>query len=328
MKNLMLLAGCLCIGIQSHVQADPAYPMDYGFRGEYKVYSKRTYQEWADYNEGNTAIIRKYYKYDELDKVDFSNNRLWAETYKQANPDMLMTLHWNARELRNDQSGFSDQFFPGHWLSYVGTDTNDDIDKTKTSFKVLDSSVFKLKNNGEFRYPVLLLVEKLADGSLDWSKYEYVRLVSKNDDVNTIDVERGHAFSKAQWFPAGVVVRSMSTRLSNAGLFDINWSVNAPKDSQGRSAADIIVAELTNIIAAGGEMDFLDGISFDVLQRYPRSADADVDFDGIPDNGVINGVNTWEQGIIDFVAALRLNIGMNKVLTADGYVPINQRLYG
>ena len=43
---------------------------------------------------------------------------------------------------------------------------------------------------------------------------------------------------------------------------------------------------------------------------------------------MINGVNTWEQGIIDFVAALRLNIGMNKVLTADGYVPINQRLYG
>lgn len=54
----------------------------------------------------------------------------------------------------------------------------------------------------------------------------------------------------------------------------------------------------------------------------------DVDADGKPDNGIINGVNAYGNGIVEFFRRLREKMDKTKFVMADGWEKNNQRAFG
>lgn len=335
-----------CLNAQKKVRLadkeifNTGYPVNISFRGEYREIKYSGYDEWKNSLEGYSAVNKKFVNYDEMAR-DITGLQAWAKKYHKQHPEKLLMLHWDAREHRNDQPGSSDRYFPGHWLSFPGTQLKQEITSRQKLITVASTRPFgahfaykdeefpgQLKYKpGSFFYPILLIVELDENGKRMWDRYEYVKLIEIKDD-NTLQVERGKCLSKSRSFPHGAYVAPMSTRLGNEGLFDYNCSVHCPKDANGKTALDIMHDELVELISEGGDLEFFDGIAFDVLQWLPRSNKVDSNNDGKPDGGFIEGVNDWQKGTYEFMKKLRSTLGDEVMITGDGYGINNQRGIG
>ncbi|MCG8582022.1 MAG: T9SS type A sorting domain-containing protein [Bacteroidales bacterium] len=302
------------------------FPKIVSFRGEYTRPYNNSYDEWSDGNLPSDGVIKKYGNWDEMDKVNLSTQQ-WSESFLNTHPEALMQLHWNMRSHRNDQPGSSDRYFPGHWLSFPGSNLTNPITGSSTSIVVDDLTPFSRisKNTGTFKYPVLLLVETDEQGNRLWDHYEFVEMTSIDESNNTIQVKRAQALSTARSFAKGVYVAPMCTRLSNPGLFDYNWSNLCPRDANGKQASDIVLEELKDLMLPGGELEHLNGISFDVLQWHPRESSVDTNNDGLADGGILNGTNHFRERAFEMQKQIRAVFGSDMILTSDSYEIINQR---
>lgn len=255
--------------------------------------------------------------------VDFFNR------FKQAHPDQALLLHMNgnARDPRFE----GERFFAGHWLYFNGAKILENVPAKsgETVIRVSDVTLFEV-NGGRYKNSNddIGLCVFGADGKPDWTQSEQVQLISIDRKKGTIRVRRGaygttpRAFAAGQAYAAAHCVEGPWGKDSHL-LWLYNYSTKCPRDAKGRTCSDVAVAHLAELFNAGGKLANFDGLEFDVLFNEAhggnkRRRGADCDADGRRDDGVIEGVNVYGSGVVEFCRQLRGALGENKLIMADG----------
>ncbi|HUT93866.1 MAG TPA: hypothetical protein VMY37_30665 [Thermoguttaceae bacterium] len=258
--------------------------------------------------------------------------------FKKQHPDQLVLLHYNgnARDPRFE----IDEFFAGHFLYFNGAKILDDVpaEPGETEIRVDDPALFRTEI-GRYRWSNddVGLCELDADGKPDWHKSEQVQLVSVDRARKVIRVKRGCYGAEPLAFKAGTAYAAAHVTEGPWGgksnlLWFYNYSAACPRDRNGRTCTDVYCEELARRFLPGGELAAFDGLEFDVMhhelgaQRGPLGIDCDAD--GRADSGLIDGLNVYGQGVVEFCRRLREKLGPNRLILADGMSPRNQRAFG
>ncbi len=256
--------------------------------------------------------------------------------FKKLHPRQLAMLHYNgnARDPRDNHS----KFFAGHWVYYNGARILADVPAAagEITLRVADPSLF-LTGIGRYKSSNedIGLCELNAAGKPDWSRGEQVKLVSVDRAAGTIRVLRAQYGTAARAFVAGKAYAAAHMSEGPWGeksnlLWHYNHSLACPKDAQGRTCNDVLVADLGAHF--DGDLAALDGLEFDVLKdiagktRGKRGPDTDAD--GAADEGILNGRNLYGAGTVDFLRKLRARLGEARLILADGWNLSDQRAFG
>ena len=81
-----------------------------------------------------------------------------------------------------------------------------------------------------------------------------------------------------------------------------NLSDRCPKDSHGKTCSDLLVDDLADRFGPGGTLAAFDGLEFDVMFNQTHG---DTDGDGQEEHGVMDGVNQYGIGVVQFARQLR-----------------------
>jgi len=254
--------------------------------------------------------------------------------FKRQHPNQLVLLHYNGNA--RDPAYERDRYFAGHWLYNVGATVLADVpaERGETDIRVDHPERFRT-NIGRYRdkNDDIGLCALGADGRPDWHESEQVRLVSVDRKRGLIRVERGcygtepRAFAAGRAYAAAHATEGPWPRHGNLMWF-YNYSTRCPRDADGRTAAEVHADELADRFAPGGALAAFDGVEFDVLHHTRGGRRIDCDADGKADAGILDGVNTYGQGVIRFLARLRERLGPDRLITADGHSPRHQRGFG
>ncbi len=267
--------------------------------------------------------------------VDFFNR------FKLAHPDQAVLLHMNGNS--RDPRFEGERFFAGHWLYFNGAKILETVPAKsgETVIRVSDVTLFEV-NAGRYKNSNddIGLCVFGADGKPDWTQSEQVQLLSIDKKKGTIRVRRGaygttpRTFAAGQAYAAAHCVEGPWGKDSHL-LWLYNYSTKCPRDAKGRTCSDIAVAHLAELFNAGGKLANFDGLEFDVLFNEThggnkRRRGADCDADGRRDDGVIEGVNVYGSGVVEFCRQLRSALGENKLIMADGSFKTDdeQRAFG
>ena len=309
---------------------------EFAIRNHYQ-HEQDGYEKWRDRFSDLEGIMGKT-EYEEL----LRNNPheliwTWFRKYKQEFPEKFVIVHLNGRgRIPNYKI---DKFSAGHWLYFEGADILEDLPAVDAHnysdeiwVKVSDPSHFRMDNGKNFKTPDdITLVQRNPDGTFDWERAEYVRLLDIDGD--RIKIKRGMFGSQPLDFKSGQVYAAPHVMGGPWGgtanmVWYYNLSTECPKDKYGKTCADILVEELSSNFEQGGRWDIFDGVQFDVMTSVPTTGyherrkalgqRADVNMDGEQDDGFINGVQTFGIGCFNYLTSLRNAIGSDKLILADG----------
>jgi len=269
-----------------------------------------------------------------------SRNIEFFTRFKQTHPEQTVLLHFNGNA--RDPRWESQRFFAGHWLYYNGAKILSAMsaDEAESVLQVSDASLFQTNigrdKNSNDDIGLCLLG---SDGRPNWNESEQVQLLSVDRANKTIRVRRGCYGSTARAFPAGKAYAAAHCTEGPWGknshlLWFYNYATTCPKDAHGQSCADILAAQLSGLFGTGGTLAAFDGLEFDVLYNSCPAARStfgpDCDADGQVDGGVVNGVNVYGAGVVEFCRQLRAKLGETRIIQADGATPknVNQRAFG
>ena len=307
------------------------YPRTFFFRRE-PLANGLSYPDWKA-NFGRLDGVMMKAQPEEL--INLSPNVLgYLQTFAVEEPQQIVVLHFNGAG--GDPSYYGNALSAGHWLYFPGTGATADIDAADTVINVANSAVFDLTVGlGGVKSDELVIVRTDADGNKLWNQAEHVRLTAISG--NQITVERNlYGLAPANLdFVAGQVYIAPhawdgpwgNTAVTNL-LWAINHSVGSPLDEQGRNGPAALVDFLVSKFAPGGDMEHFNGIQFDIALWDLKSLQGrviDSDNDGMGDNGIVNGANTFGQGLHAFYSQLRAALGPYKLMLADGGRPESQR---
>ena len=295
-----------------------------------------SYAQWERTFDRLMGIIGKTLDEEVLGRE--SRNPEFFTRFKQRHPDQLVLLHFNGNA--RDPRWHSDRFFAGHWLYYNGARILADVpaESGYTDIRVDDPRLFRV-NMGRYRgsNEDIGLCELDATGRPNWHESEQVQLVSVDVRNKTIRVRRGcygtkpRAFRRGKSYAAAHMTEGPWGARNNIMWF-YNYSTHCPLDGDGYSCSDILADHLAELFAADGKLAAFDGLEFDVLKHRcghsSRIRSADCDADGKPDNGIINGLNTYGVGVVEFCRKLRNHLGDDRLILADGMAEHNQRAFG
>ena len=346
MKTVIRSSGvfCLCLSItfsncptqggrlETLEVTDNNYPRAYFFRGTENTYEP--YNVWENNFKRLMGIEGKCLE-EEVGAKGFSGkrNRRFFTHFKENHPNQLVLLHFNgnARDPRFEMKNF----FNGHFVYYNGANILSTVPAESgiTSIYVSDASLFKedTGNYGKLNDDIGLC-ELDENGQPNWHKSEQVKLVSVNRENNIIRVERGYLGTEPRSFQAG---KSYAAAHCSEGpwgegnnlMWFYNYSTRCPKNSQGKRCVDVLIEDVSERFLPGGELEAFDGVQFDVAHiklvghgylRHDNNRRPDVDADGKPDDGVINGMNTYGLGVHKFYKELRRRLGDDRLILADG----------
>lgn len=315
------------------------YPRFFQFRltEAYAASGKYSYGEWDKIFSPFSGIEGKVL---EEEVPGRSVNLSFFKRFKDEHPEKLVLLHMNGRS--RDPRFQRERFFAGHWLYYNGCKTVTDIpvNQEETDIKVVNPNLFRTEmgryNNSQ---EDLVICGIKTDGKPDWNRAEQVKLVSVNRAAKTIRVKRGYygtiplSFKAGQAWIAAHQTEGPWGKKSNL-LWGYNYSLDCPRDSQGKTCSDILLEDLTEYFRPDGSLSSFDGLEFDVLMHElaPKGRSmgiraSDTNGDGIGDNGWINGVNRYGLGVFNFLRRLREQLGEGRNIMADGMSPRHQRAF-
>lgn len=257
--------------------------------------------------------------------------------FKAAHPNQAVLLHYNgnSRDPRDNHGVFS----AGHWLYFNGTAITADVPAVEgeCELPVADPTLFRI-NMGRYQDKNedigLCLLD--AEGRPDWSRSEQVELLGIDLERKVLRVRRGCFGTSPLALPAGKAYAAAHMTEGPWGkrsnlLWFYNFSTRCPKDAQGRQCADVLVADLGHEFGPDGRLAAFDGLEFDVLsfQHLGKGKRGpDMDADGRMDGGEFDGINTYGVGVYQFLAALRQELGEDRLIMADGHGPNHQRGFG
>ena len=318
---------------------DNNYPRAYFFRRAENTYEP--YNIWEDNFKRLMGIEGKCLE-EEVGARGFSGkrNRKFFTRFKEDHPNQLVLLHFNgnARDPRFEMKNF----FNGHFVYYNGAKILSKVpaESGTTSIHVSDASLFKedVGLYGKLNDDIGLC-ELDENAQPNWQKSEQVKLVSVNRENNIIRVERGYLGTKPRSFQAGESYAAAHCSEGPWGegnnlMWFYNYSTRCPKNSQGKRCVDVLIEDVSERFLPGGELEAFDGVQFDVAPstlightwlRRDKNRRPDVNADGKPDDGVINGMNTFGLGVHKFYRELRKKLGNDRLILADGMFPLYQR---
>ncbi len=329
-------------GFEALPIAKNAHPRAYFFRAA-EVFASDpeiTYEEWVK-TFGRLLGIQGKALNEE--KLAMSKKVLpFFQRFKRENPDQMVLLHYNgnARDPRHDLG----EYFAGHWIYFNGCRILADVpaEAGETEIRVEDAGLFKMnvgRQKDKHEDIGLCLLDE--NGKPDWRRSEQVELVGVDAARNTIRVKRGSFGTTPMAFPAGKAYAAAHLHEGPWGennnlMWFYNFSTACPRDKRGRTASDVLLADLVHRFSPGGELELFDGVEFDVmwyLNRYhpdARNPEAsgrglDVDADGKIDQGRLDGKEAYGIGVVEFLRALRARFPPGKILMADGAFEGSQR---
>ncbi len=327
-------------GYESLRIAHEAYPRAYFFRASERPGRDPNiaYEEWEKSFSRLMGIEGKALD-EEIPGLSTRNIDFFTR-FKEAHPDQIVLLHFNGNA--RDPNWEAGEFFAGHWLYYNGADVLSDIPagEAKTVIKVADASLFRMKV-GRYanRNEDIGICEIDSSGKPNWVNSEQVKLLAVNEENSTITVERGAYGSTARSFKAGQTYAAAHVHEGQWGPPEIsnlmwfyNYSTDCPRDSEGRTCVDVLIPDIVKRFAAGGELAAFDGVEFDVLRNTVRRPDkdgrgVDTNNDRKVDTGVVDGMNNYGLGVVEFCRRLRQEFPTGKLLLADGMSRGNQRAF-
>ncbi|MCX7013114.1 MAG: hypothetical protein NTW86_11260 [Candidatus Sumerlaeota bacterium] len=297
-----------------------------------------SYKTWEQSLLPAHGVIKKYVS-DELPGLH-PEIAQWANRFAESHPSVLMLLHLNGEARQtHDYADAHQRYFPGHWVYQPGALLAADVKETDTVLHVEDAAPFKVNGYrirketgelGDFFPQDLCIVWLNAQGERLWYESEYARLTAVDAKAKTVAVERGQYCSKPMRFQKGAAyVAPLAAGVwGGKPMWFYNMSSLAPKDKNGRGAADVFAAEIAEWFRPTGPLKDLNGIAFDVHYWSVRFPGWDTDNDGQADDGIVGGVNVWREGEWHFDTTLRQALGDGLLLTADGHGELNQRAVG
>jgi hypothetical protein len=319
---------------------DAGYPRAFFFRrteGEAAA-GKLTFEQWEKRFLPLGGIMGKVL---EEEVPGRSRGQDYFVRYKKAHPEKAVLLHYNgnARDPRDNHG----RFFDGHWIYHNGCKVTKDLPARggESVVHVEDPSLFHV-NMGRYtdKNEDLAICRLGPGGKPDWGRAEQVELISIDSAKKTLRIRRGAfdtkplAFPKGQSYIAAHATEGPWGKRSNLMWF-YNYSTACPKDSAGRTCADMLLEDLAGLFGPGGALEVFDGLEFDVMgfSKLPRngklgSRALDVDADGRPDGGAIDGINVYGIGVYEFHRRLREAFGENRLIMADAQGERNQRSVG
>ncbi len=338
------------------------YPRAYFFRAaESPAKSPElSYEDWEQNFERLMGIQGKVLD-EEIPNLSSRNIEFFTR-FKERHPDQFVLLHFNGNA--RDPNWEADEFFAGHWIYFEGATVLSDVpaEAGETEIRVADASLFRT-NIGRYgdRNEDIGICVIGPDGKLDWNQSEQVKLISADTKNNTIRVLRGQygtpprAFKGGEAHAAAHVQEGPWGQESNL-MWYYNYSTRAPRDPQGRTCGDVLVADVVKRFVEGGELAAFDGVQFDVLNWEPWGHEEfgrgmDLDADGKADDGYSadarpwggqrpalpnfrhdvlryeGGVSYYGSGVIEFCRRLREEFPHEKLLLADGMLLRNQRAF-
>lgn len=318
------------------------YPQAFFFRSAEGMATQggpyNLYDEWDQIFSRLSGIIGKV-----LDE-EVPGRSKWNPTYfnrfKQNHPDQLVLLHYNgnARDPRYQMQSY----FPGHFIYYNGTSITQDIPAQAGITEIhVDNPKLFATNIGRYKdkNDDIGLCELDANNKPNWHHSEQVQLISVDHQRSTIKVQRGaygstpRAFKAKRAYAAAHATEGPWGSKSNLMWF-YNYSTQSPVDQNGQRCAQVHARELAHRFAPGQQLATFNGLEFDVL-AHSRSGSGgipgrglDTNADGKIDNGRINNINTYGQGVLQFLTALRQHLGEQKFILADGHTTHHQRAAG
>lgn len=317
----LLLASACALHGQSLTILEDNYPRAFYFRSSERACSPKsypTYESWERDFDGLMGIIGKCLEEECLGRLPRAPE--FFTEFKKRHPHQAVLLHFNGNS--RDPRFERDDFFPGHWVYREAVTITDDVPASPddTVIHVSDASGFRV-NSGRYRESnddISLFAIK--EGKHDWYYCEHVQLLSVDTKANTITVKRGCygseplAFKKDQSRAAAHQVEGPWGR-TNHLLWYYNYSAHCPKDRNGKTCSDVLVDDLARWFGEGGVLEAYDGLEFDVLFNQTHG---DTDGDGESDDGIVDGMNNYGIGVVDFGRKLRARMGEDFIIQADG----------
>lgn len=321
--SLLLLAAATGVGGPAD-ELDllgPDYPRAFFFRSCESGPSRKgmTYEKWSAEYGRLSGMIGKCLDEEVVGRE--ANNPAWFTRFKHEHPRQVVLLHFNGNA--RDPRHASAKYFPGHWIHRQAVRISSDVPATAedTEIRVEDASDFRT-GTGRYRTSSddIALFGIAADGRHDWAHCEQVQLLAVDAKAGTIRVKRGCYGTKPLAFAAGQA-RAAAHQVegpwgrNNHLLWYYNFTTHCPRDAEGKTCADRLVDDLDGWFGKGGKLESFDGLEFDVMFNETHG---DTDGDGETDDGIIDGVNRYGIGMVEFVRQLRARLGDDRIIQGDG----------
>lgn len=310
------------------------FPTSFFFRTPQNL-METGFKSWNQEFSRVNGIITKAVK-EEIFSEKMDQAQSFTKRYKEKQADQLVLLHLNGRS--RDPHDANEQYFAGHWLYLPGCNLSSKAEVADSIIYVDDTQLFKTEIQKKGRWIThdqICLVPLNEKGEKDWYKAEQVSLISINHQKGYLVVKRGQFSTRARPFKkclTYVAPHAHKGPFAEHLLWEYNMSVACPRDSLGRTAADVFVQEIANWVRPEGVLHHIDGIAFDVtdFDRHGlcKGRQVDINNDGGGDNGRVGSRNLHGEGMYAFFEQLRNVLGDDIILTADGHNPESQRAIG
>ncbi len=302
------------------------YPKAFFFRQTESIESYIDYDHWDSEFSGLMGVMGKALAEEKSSRT--SRSAAFYSKFKKEHPEQVVLLHYNGNAC--DPRFDTGNFFAGHWLYHNGTKITEDLPEnwSLSTVRVEDAGLFS-EYVGRFfdRKEDVVIVRLDEQGKPDWFCAEQAVVREVDYEKNTLSIARAQYNTRARAFEKGKamisahVVEGPWPRSSNLMWF-YNHSTACPKDENGRNCGDVLSDLIAERFRPGGQLCRYDGIELDVLFRYlfhhsyayiqdwgpgkPRQPDCDGDGEG--DMGIIDGVDTYENGVAEFVRKTRVKL--------------------
>ncbi len=182
--------------------------------------------------------------------------------------------------------------WPGHWLFFAGTVVTKRLGATGTLVTVEDASRI---HEGE---DVMIY-----QGNFE--RAEHARVSEIDTNANTVRlVSRGFRSTGVAHDVGSIIATHGHGAVEDVSFWAYNGSTACPLDPGGKRASEVLGewlgAHVNDVLDADGitvsTHDAYDGILWDI-SGYDVSRHYDVDNDLAEDGGIIQGINTWGEGM-------------------------------
>jgi len=347
---LLLFAGLLCSAVlttgkfrdlpQKEAFRERIYPQYFVFRGELVKNIHNSYETWSAAFGDCSGLMRKFVN-DEL--IIYPNSPVWANRYSEEHPEKLVLMHLNgeARQVV-DFPEVLQRYFPGHWVHLPGSMAADGVKALDNTIRVANARAFTMRGYvidrttrpATFAPQNVILVRVDKQGNRLWYESEYATLTAVDYKTNTISLKRGEFHTSPRDFAGGelYIAPIAGGKWGKDVMWFYNLSSACPKDKSGKQAWEVFADEIAGWFSAGGVVQNVQGIAFDVnyFDIADRYSTWDTDNDGVADGGVSadGGRNLWREGDWKFLSRLRGEMGPDFILSSDSENDNNQQAVG
>ena len=305
------------------------FPKVFFFRQTEGIDRYLDYASWENEFDDLMGVIGK--SLEEEKAILTRKSVEYYSQFKKDNPDQLVMLHYNGNAC--DPRYETKNFFDGHLLYHNGTKIAEDLPESwnYSTVKVEDARLFR-KYTGRFfdRKEDVAIVRLDESGKPDWFSCEQAIIRDIDYENNILTIARAQyntkaiSFEKGKAMIAAHVIEGPWNGTINNLMWYYNHSAACPRDENGKQCSDILSGVIADRFKPGGVLYHYDGIELDVLFRtlfYPsygylqdwgagKPLQPDCNGDGVGDMGIIDGVDTYEKGVAEFVRKTREKLDM------------------